>query len=80
MHKREKCTLRKFIDELGIKAQPVYKTWLKELASGLIQEIMDAELEEELDYSKYDYKNKQTDMHATVTTKRPSSAAKVTSY
>jgi len=33
---------------------------VKELTSGLIQEIMDAELEDELGYSKYDFKNKQT--------------------
>jgi len=34
---------------------------VKELTAGLIQEAMDAELDEELGYSKYDYKNKQTD-------------------
>ena len=34
---------------------------MKELTSDLIQEIMDPELEDELGYSKYDYKNKQTD-------------------
>ncbi len=34
---------------------------VKELTSGLIQEIMEAELEDVLGYSKYDYKNKRTD-------------------
>lgn len=34
---------------------------VKELTSELIQEIMDAKLEEELGYNKYDYKNKKTD-------------------
>ena len=34
---------------------------VKELTAGLIQECMDAELEEELGYSRYDYKNKRTD-------------------
>ena len=34
---------------------------MKELTAGLIQEAMDAELDEALGYSKYDYKNKQTD-------------------
>jgi putative transposase len=34
---------------------------VKELTSGFIQEVMDAELEEEIGCSKYDYKQKQTD-------------------
>ncbi|NJP41707.1 hypothetical protein HCH52_11740 [Oscillospiraceae bacterium HV4-5-C5C] len=38
---------------------------MKELTAGLIQEAMDAELEEELGYSKYDYRNKQTDNSTT---------------
>ena len=59
--KREKSTLRKLIDERGIKDLAGVQDLVKELTSGLIQEIMDAELEEELGYSKYDYKNKQTD-------------------
>lgn len=59
--KREKSTLRKLIDERDIKDLAGVQNLVKELTSGLIQEIMDAELEEELGYSKYDYKNKQTD-------------------
>jgi len=59
--KREKSTLRKLIDERGIKDLEGVQDLVKELTSGLIQEIMDAELEEQLGYSKYDYKNKQTD-------------------
>ena len=59
--KREKSTLRKLIDERDIKDLTGVQNLVKELTSGLIQEIMDAELEEELGYSKYDYKNKQTD-------------------
>ena len=59
--KREKSTLRKLIDERGIKDLAGVQDLVKELTSGLIQEIMDAELEEALGYSKYDYKNKQTD-------------------
>jgi putative transposase len=34
---------------------------VKELTASFIQEAMDAELEEKLGYSKYDYKNKETD-------------------
>ena len=59
--KREKSELRKLIDERGIKDLEGVQDLVKELTSGLIQEIMDAELEDELGYSKYDYKNKQTE-------------------
>jgi transposase-like protein len=59
--KREKSELRKLIDERGIKDLAGVHDLVKELTSGLIQEIMDAELETELGYSKYDFKNKQTE-------------------
>ena len=58
--KREKSELRKLIDERGINDLAGVQNLVKELTSGLIQEIMDAELEDELGYSKYDYKNKKT--------------------
>ena len=58
MAKREKSALRQLIDERGIKDLQGVQDLVKELTSGLIQECMDAELEEELGYSKYDYKNK----------------------
>lgn len=61
MAKKEKSLLRKLIDERGIKDLAGVQGLVKELTSGLIQEIMDAELEDDLGYSKYDYKNKQTD-------------------
>lgn len=61
MPKKEKSLLRQMIDERGIKDLAGVQDLVKELTSGLIQEIMDAELEEDLGYSKYDYKNKQTD-------------------
>jgi putative transposase len=61
MPKKEKSLLRQLIDERGIKDLAGVQGLVKELTSGLIQEIMDAELEDELGYSKYDYKNKQTD-------------------
>jgi len=59
--KREKSELRKLIEERGIKELAGVHDLVKELTSGLIQEIMDAELEEELGYSKYDFKNKDTE-------------------
>lgn len=61
MAKKEKSLLRQLIDERGIKDVAGVQDLVKELTAGLIQECMDAELEDELGYSKYDYKNKQTD-------------------
>jgi transposase-like protein len=51
--------MRQLIEERGIKDLKGVQDMVKELTSGLIQEVMDAELEDELGYSKYDYKNKQ---------------------
>lgn len=61
MAKREKSLMRQLIEERGIKDIAGVQALVKELTAGLIQEAMDAELDEELGYSKYDYKNKQTD-------------------
>lgn len=61
MVKREKSPLRKLIDERGVRGLEGVHALVKELTGSLIQEIMDAELEDELGYSKYDYRNKQTD-------------------
>lgn len=52
--------MRQLIEERGIKDIVGVQALVKELTAGLIQEAMDAELDEELGYSKYDYKNKQT--------------------
>ena len=52
---------------------------VKELTSGLIQEIMGAELEVELVTVSMTTKISRRTMHGTVTTRRRSSAAKVTS-
>ena len=61
MAKREKSLMRQLIEERGIKDIAGVQALVKELTAGLIQEAMDAELDEELGYSKYDYKNKQTE-------------------
>jgi transposase-like protein len=60
MAKKEKSMMRQLIDERGVKDLAGVSELIKELTSGMIQEIMDAELEDELGYSRYDYKNKQT--------------------
>lgn len=61
MAKKEKSLMRQLIEERGIKDMDGVHALVKELTAGLIQECMDAELEEELGYSRYDYKNKRAD-------------------
>ena len=61
MVKREKSKLRQLIEEYGIKDMKDVSEFVKMLTSETIQEVLDGELENELGYSKYDYKNKQTD-------------------
>lgn len=61
MAKKEKSLMRQLIEERGIKDMDGVHALVKELTAGLIQECMDAELEEKLGYSRYDYKNKRTD-------------------
>ena len=61
MPKKEKTLMRQLIEERGIKDVGGVQALVKELTAGLIQECMDAELEDELGYSRYDYKNKRTD-------------------
>lgn len=61
MGKKEKSLMRQLIEERGIRDMDGVHALVKELTAGLIQECMDAELEEELGYSRYDYKNKRTD-------------------
>lgn len=61
MAKKEKSLFRQLLEERGIKDLAGVHALVKELTSDFIQEAMDAEVEEELGYSKYDYKNKQTE-------------------
>ena len=61
MAKQEKSLMRQLLEERGIKDVAGVQALVKELTAGLIQEVLDAELEEELGYSKYDYRNKQTE-------------------
>ena len=61
MAKKEKSLFRQLIDERGIRDIAGIQALVKGLTSGFIQEVMDAELKEELGYSKYDYKQKQNE-------------------
>lgn len=53
--------LRALIKERGIKDLQGVHDLVKELTGSLIQEILEGELENELGYSKWDYRNKNTD-------------------
>ena len=52
--------LRQLIKERGIKDLKDIHNLVKELTGTLIQEMLEAELENELGYSKWDYRNKET--------------------
>lgn len=58
---KEKSKLRQMIEEYGIKDMSDVHEFVKMLTAETIQAALDAELEGELGYSKYDYKNKQTE-------------------
>ena len=53
--------LREMMDEYGVKTMEDVHAFVKMLTAETIQSALDAELENEVGYSKYDYKNKQTD-------------------
>jgi len=51
--------LRFLIQEYDVKNSNDVQIMLKDLFAGTIQEMLDAEMEDHLGYSKYDYKNKE---------------------
>lgn len=53
--------LRAMMEEFGVKTMEDVHAFVKMLTADTIQAALDAELEGELGYSKYDYKNKNTD-------------------
>ena len=57
-HGNEK--LREMIKEYGVKSMADVYDFVKMLTAETIQTALDAELDNELGYSKYDYRNKQT--------------------
>ncbi|MBO8161906.1 MAG: transposase, partial [Thermosipho sp. (in: Bacteria)] len=60
MSKINKKKLRELIKEQGLKDMADINQFIKDLLSETIQEMLEAELDNELGYSKYDYKNKET--------------------
>lgn len=60
MAKKDNSKLKELIAEYGIKDMNDVHEFVKKLTAETIQAALDAELDSELGYSKYDYKNKQT--------------------
>lgn len=60
MARKENTKLKELIKEYGIKDMNDVHDFVKMLTAETIQTALDAELDNELGYSKYDYKNKQT--------------------
>jgi transposase-like protein len=60
MSKINRKKLRELIKEQGLKDMADVNQFIKDLLSETIQEMLEAELDSELGYSKYDYKNKET--------------------
>lgn len=59
--RRDNSKLREMMAEYGVKTMVDVHNFVKMLTAETIQTALDAELESELGYSKYDYKNKATD-------------------
>lgn len=60
MARRDNSKLKELIAEYGIKDLNDVHDFVKMLTAETIQAALDSELDNELGYSKYDYKNKQT--------------------
>lgn len=58
--RRDNSKLREMMAEYGVKTMEDVHNFVKMLTVETIQTVLDAELESELGYSKYDYKNKAT--------------------
>ena len=59
--RRGNSKLQELMDEYGIKTMEGVQNFVKVLTAETIQTALDAEPEGNLGYSKYDYKNKDTD-------------------
>lgn len=58
--RKDNSKLREMMEEYGVKTMEDVHSFVKMLTAETIQAALDAELESDLGYSKYDYKNKQT--------------------
>ena len=53
--------IRQLLEEYDIETAEDIQDALKDLLGGTIKEMMEAEMDDHLGYSKYDYRNKETD-------------------
>ena len=58
--RKDNSKLREMMAEYGVKTMEDVHNFVKMLTAETIQTALDAELDEELGYSKYDYRNKET--------------------
>jgi len=58
--RKDNSKLREMMVEYGVKTMDDVHNFVKMLTAETIQTALDAELDEELGYSKYDYRNKET--------------------
>ena len=58
--RKDNSKLRELMAEYGVKTMDDVHNFVKMLTAETIQTALDGELDEELGYSKYDYKNKET--------------------
>ena len=56
-----RAKIRELLQESGVSSMEDIQNLFKETIAEFLENGLDAELEEELGYSKYDYKNKDTD-------------------
>lgn len=66
----DKNLLKQIVKEKGLKTVEDAENFVKELLGPTIQALLEAEIETELGYSKYDYKNKKTDNSRNGSTKK----------
>ncbi len=59
--KRGTPKLRAMMEQFGVKTLDDIHAFVEMLTAETLQTALDAELENELGYSKYDYENKETD-------------------
>ncbi len=59
--KQRRALIGEFLKENPLKGMNDINELVKELISQVLEQGLDGELEEELGYSKYDYRNKETD-------------------
>jgi transposase-like protein len=67
--------MMQLINELGIKDAVSVLALVRKLTAELIDQLMDAVLEDDIGYSKYDYRNKKTDNSRNSTCKKAVSSS-----